>query len=86
MIVAFVLLALLIFGIVWLLMSRFRRKASRGTRRPLAPDDNPEFLRSIQIPRPPSAENSKVEPDPGPEPEPESGDSLDRDDKDDSRD
>ena len=52
-IVAFVLLALAIFGIVWWATNRARRGSS--TRRgPVAPDDNPEFLRSIQIPDPPS--------------------------------
>ena len=51
-IVAFVLVALVIFGIVWWLTNRARRGPA-ARRRPVAPDDNPEFLRSIQIPDPP---------------------------------
>lgn len=53
-IVAFVVLALVIFSIVWFITSRARRASEAARRRPVAPDDNPEFLRSIQLPDPPT--------------------------------
>lgn len=47
-----IVVALIIFAIVYAAMTRSRRAAAR--RRPVAPDDNPEFLRSIQLPDPPT--------------------------------
>lgn len=55
-IVAFVLLALAIFGIVWFITRRARRGPS-ATRRPVAPDDDPEFLRNLRLPDPPTDED-----------------------------
>ena len=58
-IVAFVLLALAIFGIVWFITSRVRRGSSSQHRRPVAPDDDPEFLRNLRLPDPPADEDDR---------------------------
>lgn len=58
-IVAFVLLALAIFGIVWFITQRARRGSSTTRRRPVAPDDDPEFLRNLRLPDPPTDEEDE---------------------------
>lgn len=63
----FLLVAVVVFLIVWFAVNR-SRSAARGAhpssrrRRPVAPDDDPEFLRNLRLPDPPADDSKRDEP------------------------
>lgn len=59
------LVAVLIFVIVFIAVNR-SRSAARGAhpssrRRPVAPDDDPEFLRNLNLPDPPTDDDQNTD-------------------------
>ena len=62
----FLLVAVIVFLVVWFAVNR-SRSAARGAhpssrrRRPVAPDDDPEFLRNLRLPNPPAEGDEKTD-------------------------